>query len=400
VTPAADAFYMAVALDLARRGLGRTSPNPAVGCVIVRDGRILGRGFHPAAGEPHAEVFALREAGAAARGAHVYVTLEPCSHHGRTPPCVEALLAAQPRRVVVAMEDPNPQVAGRGLRALRTAGIAVEVGVGGAAAQRLNEAFVLSVVARRSFVHLKLAATLDGRIATAGGDSRWITSPESRERVHRLRRLCGAVVVGVGTAVADNPELNVRLPGESPTWITRVVLDPTLRLPADCRVLAPATARHTLLACGKGAEAERGGRYRGLGCEVLPLPGEGGLDLGALLAELYRRGHMEVLVEGGAETASRFLAADLVSRVHLFYAPKLLGGRGSLGMLGGADPQRIADALELSDLEVEPVGPDLYVTGRVLRPPSSPAGAPRADTGVGGKRDEMGTLCGCGAGAG
>ncbi len=365
MTRAADAFYMDLALDLARRGLGHTSPNPAVGCVVARHGRILGRGYHPAAGQPHAEVFALREAGIRARDADVYVTLEPCSHHGRTPPCVDVLLRARPRRVVVAMEDPNPRVAGRGIRALREAGIAVEAGVGEDEARRLNEAFALSVVARRSFVHLKLAATLDGRIATAGGDSRWITSPESRQRVHRLRQLCGAVVVGVGTAVADDPKLTVRLPGAEPQWVTRVVLDPALRTPAGSHLLDPESAGHTLLACSEGAEAAHGDRYRGLGCQVLPLPGQRGhLDLGALLAELYRRGRMEVLVEGGAETARRFLTAGLVDRVHLFYAPKLLGGRGSLGMLGGPDPQHIADALDLEQLEIERSGPDVYVTGR------------------------------------
>ncbi|MDF1555775.1 MAG: bifunctional diaminohydroxyphosphoribosylaminopyrimidine deaminase/5-amino-6-(5-phosphoribosylamino)uracil reductase RibD, partial [Deferrisomatales bacterium] len=326
---------------------------------------ILGRGFHPAAGQPHAEVLALREAGALAHGADVYVTLEPCSHHGRTPPCAGALVEARPQRVVVATVDPNPQVAGRGIRALRDAGIPVEVGVGEREARRLNEAFALSVTARRSFVHLKLAATLDGRIATAAGDSRWITSAESRQRVHRLRQLCGAVVVGVGTAAADDPRLTVRLPGAEEQWVTRVVLDPALRIPPGGHLLDPDSARHTLLACGERAAAERGDRYRGLGCQVLPLPGPPGrLDLGALLAELHRRGRMEVLVEGGAETAQRFLADGLVDRVHLFYAPKLLGGRGSLGMLGGADPERIADALELAELEVERVGPDLYVTGK------------------------------------
>ncbi|HSH70533.1 MAG TPA: bifunctional diaminohydroxyphosphoribosylaminopyrimidine deaminase/5-amino-6-(5-phosphoribosylamino)uracil reductase RibD, partial [Deferrisomatales bacterium] len=297
MTAAADAFYMDLALDLARRGLGHTSPNPAVGCIVARHGRILGRGFHPAAGQPHAEVFALRDAGAQARGADVYVTLEPCSHHGRTPPCVDALVEARPQRVVVATLDPNPQVAGRGIRALRDAGIPVEVGVGEREARRLNEAFALSVTARRSFVHLKLAATLDGRIATAVGDSRWITSAERRHRVHRLRQLCGAVVVGVGTAVADDPRLTVRLPGAEEQWVTRVVLDPALRIPPGGHLLDPDSARHTLLACDERAAAERGDRYRGLGCQVLPLPGQRGrLDLGALLAELYGRGRMEVLV--------------------------------------------------------------------------------------------------------
>ena len=368
MTTAADAFFMAVTLDLARQGLGRTSPNPAVGCVVARDGRIVGRGFHPQAGQPHAELYALREAGQQARDADVYVSLEPCSHHGRTPPCVDALLAAGPRRVVVATEDPNPQVAGRGIRALREAGIRVDVGVRGGEARRLNEAFALSVTTRRSFVHLKLAATLDGKTATRSGDSRWITSAESRQWVHRLRDRCGAVLVGVGTVAADDPQLTVRLPGRPERPITRIVLDPRLRTPSAAALLRPDAAEHTVLVCAARVPKPRQAAYRSRGCEVWPVPLVGrGLDLEQVLGELYRRGRMEVLVEGGAETARSFLVAGLIDRVHLFYAPLLLGGRDAVGMLGGDSPGRIAEALALEQVETERVGPDLYVTGRPVK---------------------------------
>lgn len=364
MTAEADQFFMGVALDLARRGLGRTSPNPAVGCVVARDGRVLGRGFHPAAGEPHAEVFALAEAGGAARGADLYVTLEPCSHHGRTPPCADRIVEAGVRRVVAALEDPNPRVAGEGLRRLGEAGVEVVVGVGEAEARRLNEGFLLSVRARRAFVHLKLAATLDGKIATRTGHSRWVTSAESRLRAHRLRDVCGAVLVGVGTAVADDPLLTVRLPGEPDRRILRVILDPGLRCPDSLAVLRPGEASSTVLACGEGADPVRARRFGSLGARVLPLPRRGeSLDLGALLAELYAGGTMEVLVEGGGETARSFLDAGLVDRVHLFLSPRLLGGRDAVPMVGGRSPERMDQALVLESMEVERVGPDLYVTG-------------------------------------
>lgn len=364
MTAEADRFYMGLALELARRGVGRTSPNPAVGCVVARDGRVVGRGFHPAAGEPHAEVFALEEAGPEARGADLYVTLEPCAHHGRTPPCADRVLAAGIRRVVAAMEDPNPRVAGGGLRRLREAGVEVAVGVGQAEARRLNEGFCLSIRERRAFVHLKLAATLDGKIATRTGHSRWVTSPESRERGHRLRDACGAVLVGVGTAAADDPRLTVRLPGEPERRIRRVVLDPRLRCPENLAILAPGEARHTVLACAREIDGARTRLFEARGARVLALPRRGAcLDLEALLAALYAQGTMEVLVEGGSDTARSFLDAGLVDRVHLFLAPRLLGGRDAVPMVGGASPERMDEAWGLEELEVERVGPDLYLTG-------------------------------------
>jgi diaminohydroxyphosphoribosylaminopyrimidine deaminase / 5-amino-6-(5-phosphoribosylamino)uracil reductase len=364
-----DHFYMGVALELARKGIGRTSPNPMVGAVVVQAGRIVGRGFHPKAGDPHAEVLALEQAGTSAKGATLYVSLEPCAHRGRTPPCTEAVLASGVARVVAAMEDPNPLVKGQGLRRLREAGISVDAGVREPEARRLNEAFCLSIREGRAFAHLKLAATLDGRIATHSGDSRWITSPESRARAHDLRARCGAILIGVGTAAADDPRLTVRLEGEPERRVLRVVLDPRLRAPERLSMLSGEEAAHTLLACREEAEADRGARLRARGLEVLSLPASplGGMDLRALLTALYRRGIMEVLVEGGGETSRAFLDQGLVDRFHGFYSLRLLGGRESVPMVGGPGPDRIDQAVRLESVEVERIGPDLYVTGRPAR---------------------------------
>ncbi len=364
MTAEADRFYMGVALDLARRGKGRTSPNPAVGCVVVRDGRIWGKGYHPEAGAPHAEVFALDEAGPAARDAHLYVTLEPCSHHGRTPPCVNRVIGAGVRRVVAATLDPNPAVAGAGIEALRAAGIRVETGVREAEARLLNEGFALSIREKRAFVHLKLAATLDGKIATRTGDSRWITSEESRYRVHLLRDACGVIVVGASTAVHDDPHLTVRLPGRPERRILRVILDPNLRTPMDLRCLAAAEAPFTRLVAASDVSGERARPYEDRGIRILRVPRHGNrLDLSTLLRQLYSSGHMEVLVEGGGETARAFLDAGLVDRAHLFLSPRLLGGRDATPMIGGGSPSRIDEALPLDEVEVERVGGDLYVRG-------------------------------------
>ncbi len=364
MTPEADRFFMGLALELARKAAGRTSPNPMVGCVVAREGRVIGRGFHPAAGRPHAEVFALDEAGAGARGADLYVTLEPCAHHGRTPPCVDRVIGSGVRRVVAAMADPNPAVAGEGLERLQDAGIQVTVGVREAEARRMNEAFCLSIRERRAFVHLKLAATLDGRIATRTGHSQWITSEESRLRVHRLRDACGAIIVGVGTAVADDPRLTVRLPESPERRILRIALDPDLRIPNGLAMLQPEEASYTAIACSDGADPQRAGELEARGVRLLRLPTlDGRLALDALLASLYAEGVMEVLVEGGGETARSFLDAGLADRVHLFLAPKLLGGRDAVSMLGGTSPAQMGEARALVDLEVERIGSDLYLTG-------------------------------------
>jgi diaminohydroxyphosphoribosylaminopyrimidine deaminase/5-amino-6-(5-phosphoribosylamino)uracil reductase len=266
------------------------------------------------------------------------------------------------------MTDPNPRVSGAGLQKLRDSGIEVTAGLREPEARRMNEAFCLSIQARRAFVHVKLAATLDGRIATRTGHSRWITSEASRLRVHRLRDACGAIIVGARTAAADDPKLTVRLPGKPERRIRRVVLDPLLRTPTSLAMLRPDEAPYTVIACSAEPDAERADRLEGCGVSVLRLPtADGRLDLGALLARLYAEGTMEVLVEGGGETARGFLEAGLADRVHLFLAPKLLGGRDAIPMLGGTSPDRMEEALTLADLEVERVGPDLYVTGLPAR---------------------------------
>jgi len=266
------------------------------------------------------------------------------------------------------MADPNRRVSGAGLKRLRDAGIEVVLGVGEPEARRMNEAFCLSIRERRAFVHLKLAATLDGRIATRTGHSRWVTSEASRLRAHRLRDACGAVVVGAGTAAADDPRLTVRLPGRPERKILRVVLDPTLRSPTSLAMFAPEEVSHTAIACFAEADPERAREFEARGVRLLRLAvAEGRLELRELLAQLYAEGVMEVLVEGGGETARAFLEAGVADRVHLFLAPKLLGGRDAVPMLGGVSPATMDEALPLADFEVERVGPDLYVTGLPAR---------------------------------
>ena len=344
-----DLKWMTRALGLAARGMGETNPNPLVGCVIVKSGRVVGQGFHARAGGPHAERIALGRAGIRARGATLYVTLEPCSHTAkRTPPCVPDILAAGVRRVVVAMRDPNPAVDGRGLRQLRRAGLRVTVGVLAGEARRLNERFVVAEREQRPFVLLKAALTLDGRIATATGDSKWITAPRERARARGLRRLHDAVLVGIGTALADDPLL---LPAPRlARRFYRVILDSRLRLPLSSR-LARSARRSGVLVLGH----EHPVRRRALeACGVVVRTDrrrKGSLDLRFVLRALWAEGVRSVLVEGGAEVLGSFLAARLFDQVALFRAPLLLGGRGSLGAFGGENPRRIREALSL-----EPAG--------------------------------------------
>jgi diaminohydroxyphosphoribosylaminopyrimidine deaminase/5-amino-6-(5-phosphoribosylamino)uracil reductase len=359
-----DKYHMELALELAAKGKGTTTPNPMVGALVVKEGKIVGRGFHAICGGPHAEVLALKEAGEEAKGAELFVTLEPCSHTGRTPPCAEAIIKAGIKRVVSAMEDPNPEVAGAGHALLREANIETITNVCQKSALKLNEAFILSIREQRSFVHLKLAATLDGKIATATGDSKWITAPLSREVVHRLRSRCGVVMVGVGTANDDDPSLNARLPDVPEETLLRVVLDPSLRIKKDLKLLKDGAHEATIVACSSLAEPSKIKAIENLGARVLPLPFKNGeLDLGLLLKEIYALGKMEVLLEGGGETARRFLDAGLVDRCHFFYGPKILGGKDGRAMVGGMSPALMKDSLQINDLEVSLCGPDIYLTG-------------------------------------
>ena len=356
--PTPDQRFMRAALAEASRAAGRTSPNPAVGAVVVRGGRIVGRGHHARAGAPHAETVALRAAGARARGADLYTTLEPCDHQGRTPPCSEAILAAGVRRVVVGSQDPNPLVNGRGLRRLRRGGVAIETGVLSHECDALNQAWFHYITARRPFVTLKIAATLDGRIATLAGDSRWVSGPEARAWVHRLRDQVDAVLVGSGTARADDPRLTTRLPGGGGRDPLRVVLDTDLGLPARLRLFRQRSAAKTLVVhatartrrLGDGVELLRARRGRG-----------GGIDLPDLLSRLAARGVVSLLVEGGGAVAGAFLAAGLVDRLALVLSPRVLGAGVAWGP--AAAPRRMAEAMRLTRPTVERLGEDLLVIG-------------------------------------
>lgn len=353
--PALDERMMRRALALAARGLGETNPNPAVGCVVARGARVVGEGFHARAGGPHAEVGALRAAGRRARGATLYVTLEPCSHRGRTPPCAPLIRDAGVARVVAALRDPYPRVAGRGLALLRRAGVAVETGLLAGEASRLNERFLVSARGRL-FVLLKAALTLDGRIATASGRSKWITSPSQRRQARWLRRLHDAVLVGVGTALADDPLLLPSPRTRRP--FTRVVLDSTLRLPPTRRLARTSSPRTPVLALSCAPEPSRCRRLQAAGVEVVDVAGEGGrVSLPSVLEALAARGVTNVMVEGGSETLGSFLAARLVDQVALFRAPLLLGGRGSRPAFGGEDPAEIGDALRLEPVPGGPAFP-------------------------------------------
>ena len=327
---------MRAALTLAARGLGRVAPNPAVGCVIVKDGRVVGRGWTQPGGRPHAETEALKQAGKAAAGATVYVTLEPCAHHGRTPPCAEALVAARVARVVVALEDPDTRVAGRGLEILRQAGIATEIGLCRAQAERLNAGFLKRVIQGQPLVVLKLASSLDGRIATHSGHSQWITGPLARRRAHLLRSRADAILVGSGTAVFDNPRLDVRLPGLEDRHPLRVVVDGRLRLPLTHDLVARAAEMPTLLVTHDGNPRERLHAYEDAGVEVVQVAtdADGHVSLDATLSLLGARGITRLLVEGGGHLAASLLRGGLVDRLVWFQAPVVIGGDGAAAVSG------------------------------------------------------------------
>jgi diaminohydroxyphosphoribosylaminopyrimidine deaminase/5-amino-6-(5-phosphoribosylamino)uracil reductase len=360
-----DAAYMARALELARKGVYSTHPNPRVGCVIVREGEVVGEGWHVRAGEPHAEVHALRQAGDKAKGATAYVTLEPCSHHGRTPPCADALVNAGVARVVAAMQDPNPDVAGRGLLRLMSAGIAVQSGVLEGEARALNKGFLKRMEHGLPYVRVKLAMSLDGRTAMASGESQWITGPEARSAVQRLRAQSSVVLTGADTVLADNARLTVR-PDElglnaelTALAVTRpplrVLVDGRLRVPLDAPFFKAGSA--LVVTCAAASARER---YHEEGHEMLALPSSGGhVDLRKLLVELASRGVNDVLVEAGPKLAGAFTRLGLVDEFQIFIAGKFMGS--SARPLLDLPLAQMSEALELKIIEMRAVGNDWRV---------------------------------------
>ncbi len=339
---------MRAALALARRSLGRTWPNPAVGCVMVRDGQVLARGRTRDGGRPHAEADAIAQAAQAGQsltGATAYVTLEPCSHHGRTPPCADALVAAGVERVVSALEDPDPRVKGQGHARLRAAGIAVEIGEGAADAAEINAGFLLRVREGRPLFHLKMAGSLDGRIATAAGESKWITGEAARRDGHRLRATHDAILVGAATAEADDPELTCRLPGLGARSPVRIVLDTKARLPSRSRLAASARVTPVWLVCTKSAPADRRAALNDLGVEIVEVDGgsDGRIDVSAAAQALGARGLTRVLVEGGGEVAASLLKAGVVDAISSYRAGLVLGADGR-SAVGGLDFARLGSA--------------------------------------------------------
>jgi diaminohydroxyphosphoribosylaminopyrimidine deaminase/5-amino-6-(5-phosphoribosylamino)uracil reductase len=357
-----DGSRMSQALKLAEHGRGAVEPNPLVGALIVRDGQILGAGYHQRFGGPHAEILALASAEADVRGATLFVTLEPCCHFGKTPPCTDALVQAGIARVVVAQADPFPEVAGKGIALLRKAGLTVEVGLGEREARRLNAPYLKLLSTELPYVHAKWAMSLDGKLATRGGDSRWISGEESRRQVHALRGRMDAIVVGIGTALADDPLLTARPAG--PRIALRIVLDSTGRLPLESRLVRTAREAPFLLATSGHLPVERRQAFEQHGCEVLALAAQDGrLSVLALLQHLGRQRRTNVLVEGGGEVLGSFHDAGLIDEVHAFIAPAILGGKGAVVPFEGLGVQRVAEAWRLSDCQVSMTGKDIYVHG-------------------------------------
>ncbi len=360
---------MTLALRLAAKGQGTASPNPMVGALVVKNSRVVGQGFHRGPGQPHAEILALRRAGWRARGATLYVTLEPCCHlKKRTPPCVPTVARSGVQRVVVAMRDPNPLVKGKGIAALRRAGLVVTVGVGRTEAESLNRAYAHWVRTKRPYVIMKAGMTLDGKIATAAGESKWITSEQSRREVHQLRRQVDAVLIGIGTVLSDDPSLTARTGPQlgklAPRQPVRLVIDSRLRISPKARILARQHEARTIVVTTASAPWARRSALQERGVETMVLPAaDGHVSVPALLDELGRRGITSLLVEGGSKINGALLKTRLVQRVRLYITPALLGGEDAKGVIGGRSPARLAQALSLNEVITRTVGGDVVIEG-------------------------------------
>jgi diaminohydroxyphosphoribosylaminopyrimidine deaminase/5-amino-6-(5-phosphoribosylamino)uracil reductase len=355
-----DIRYMKMALKLARKGLGKTSPNPAVGAIVVREDSVVGRGYHKKAGLPHAEIDALKEADVGAKGTDMYVTLEPCRNTGRTPPCADAIIKAGIKRVFVGTKDPNPLMGGKGIRSLRKSGLAVKIGILEDECIRINEAYNKYIVSKLPFVTLKLAATLDGKIATLSGESRWLTSESARRQVHRMRSEADAIVVGIGTVLRDDPELTTRhIKGKDPI---RVVVDSDLKIPLDARVFSEEGGR-LIVATTKRVDPKKVRMAEERGATVLKLPSAGsGVNLKELIIILGKMGITSLLVEGGSRLAASFIKGKIVDKFCFFYASKIIGGEG-IPMVGELGIKRLKDSIELKDVSIKGFEKDIMVEG-------------------------------------
>jgi diaminohydroxyphosphoribosylaminopyrimidine deaminase/5-amino-6-(5-phosphoribosylamino)uracil reductase len=360
-----DLSYLEMAFGLAEKARGWASPNPYVGAVLVNGSAIVGWGYHERPGAPHAEINALHLAGRRARGSTLYLTLEPCVHWGRTPPCVDAVIDAAPRRVVISAYDPNPVVYRKGVRRLREAGIEVEVGMLVRRHTTLNEAYIKHVTRGLPLVTLKAAVSLDGRLATRTGDSRWVSSPEARDYVHLLRGEHDAIMVGIGTILRDDPELTVRHPQWKGKAILRVIVDSELRLPLDARVLACPEKGAVAVLASERAREDKERALKGKGAEVVRLPrGPQGVDLARAVAWLGERGAASLLVEGGSRLLTAMIEARLADRLFLVISPKLVGGEAAPILFEGRGIQRMREALGIRDVSSFAIGRDTVLEGR------------------------------------
>ena len=360
-----DEKYMRIALRLAEKARGRTSPNPMVGAVVVKGGKVIASGYHHKAGEPHAEAIALKKAGKNAKGAALYVTLEPCSHtNKRTPPCTPLVLHSKVKRVVVSMIDPNPHVSGGGIKTLRKAGIEVVAGVLEAEAKKLNEAYIKYIATGMPFVTLKIAQTLDGKIATVAGESKWITGEEARAEGHRLRNENDAILVGINTILKDDPSLTTRIPGGRDP--IRVIVDSRLRIPLNAKVIKQRSSAKTFIATLDTMPKDKLVKLLDAGAEILLARGRTGrVDLKYLMKMLGSFGITSVLIEGGAEVNASALKSGVVDKVVMFIAPKLMTGRDSLCSVGGSAPEKLIEAVTLHEVTSRFVGQDMMVEGYV-----------------------------------
>ncbi len=361
-----DTVFMRYALELAEKGRGSTSPNPMVGAVVVKDGSISGRGYHGFVGGPHAEVNAINDAGENAKGADLYVTLEPCNHQGRTPPCTHKILESGIRRVFVAMNDPNPDVTGGGNEYLRARGVSVISGICEKEARLQNEVFVKYVQSKTPFVLLKCAATLDGYIATRSGDSKWVSGEQSRAYVHELRHWLDGIMVGIGTVRNDNPSLTARPEGKKGRDPVRIILDSQLSVSPDAKIFHQDSDAQNIIVCGDNVPHDRKKMIRDMGAKVLSLPlKEGRIDLEQLMIHLGDMGITGLLIEGGSRVIASALKARIVDKIMFFYAPKILGGDDGFPICRGTGPERMAGSIPLRDMNVRRFGEDVMVEGYI-----------------------------------